>query len=113
MNATDEASDNRLLLGFTTVESEADADKLARGGIASGLAACVQIDGPVTSHFPWEGRQEKASEYRLLFKFVPRRQAALDEWIRRNHPYDTPEWVVVAAGHTSEKYLQWAREVTK
>ncbi len=108
-----DAPDGPLLLGFTTVETREEAEKLAGEAVESGLAACIQVEAPVTSFFSWKGKQERATEYRLLFKFVASRNEELEDWIQRNHPYDTPEWVVLVADHTAEKYLQWAREVTK
>lgn len=113
MPVPQESSADRLLLGFTTVETRAEAEALARSGIESGLVACIQVDAPITSYFSWQGKQEEATEYRLLFKFLASRADEVAAWIRNRHPYDTPEWIVVAAEHTAEKYLQWAREITK
>ncbi|HUL53021.1 MAG TPA: divalent-cation tolerance protein CutA [Opitutaceae bacterium] len=98
-----------MLLAWTTVANPDDAARLARGAVEAGLAACVQVDGPVISHYRWEGRVETASEHRLMFKFLPEQAAALEAWIRARHPYDTPEWIVARAEHVSEKYLSWAR----
>lgn len=112
MSASQDSSTDQLQLGFTTTESRSDAEALARAGVESGLVACVQVDGPITSFFSWRGKQEEATEYRLLFKFPSSRGGEVAAWIQSHHPYDTPEWVVVAARHTAEKYLQWARETT-
>jgi periplasmic divalent cation tolerance protein len=97
-----------MLLAFTTVANADDADRLAADAIARGLAVCVQVDGPVTSHYRWEGRQERAAEWRLGFKLLPGQQVALEAWLHAVHPYATPEWVVVRAEHVGEKYLSWA-----
>ncbi len=105
-------TEDRLLLGFTTTENREDAERLASDSIAAGLVACAQVDAPVRSFFSWEGKREEATEYRLLLKFVSSRREAVTDWLQRHHPYDTPEWIVVAAEYTSEKYLQWAREVS-
>jgi periplasmic divalent cation tolerance protein len=98
-----------MLLAFTTVASAADADRLAAEAVTRGLAVCVQADGPVTSHYCWEGRQERAAEFRLVFKFLPGQQPALEAWLHAAHPYVTPEWVVVRAEHVGGKYLSWAQ----
>lgn len=97
-----------MLIAWTTVATAGDAAHLARGAVEARLAACVQIDGPVTSHYRWEGRIESGSEYRLMFKFLPEQAAALEAWVHAQHPYDTPEWIVARAEHVSEKYLSWA-----
>jgi periplasmic divalent cation tolerance protein len=72
-------------------------------------AACVQIAGPITSHYRWEGKHEHATEFRLTFKCLPAHLAALETHILAQHPYQMPEWIVVSAAHVTQKYLSWAR----
>jgi periplasmic divalent cation tolerance protein len=98
-----------LLVGWTTIATRKDADRLGQGLVASRLAACVQIDGPIASHYIWQGQPETAEEYRLTVKFIPARAEAVKMWILKEHPYDTPEWLVVRAEDVAEKYLSWAR----
>ena len=98
-----------LLVGWTTVATRSDADRIATQIVAARLVACAQIDGPITSHYFWEGRQESAEEYRLTFKFLPAHANAVHTWMLGHHPYTTPEWIVVRAEDVTEKYLSWAR----
>jgi len=98
-----------LLVGWTTVASQDDAARLAHGLVEARLAACVQVDGPIVSHYIWEKRTETAQEFRLTIKFLPARAAAVETWVLAHHPYATPEWIVVRAEHVAEKYLSWAR----
>lgn len=97
-----------MLLAWTTVENRADADRLAADAIQRNLAVCVQIDGPITSHYRWQGKDERAEEFRLCFKFLDSHAAALEQHILSTHPYETPEWIVVRAERVGEKYLSWA-----
>lgn len=98
-----------LLLAWTTVGSREAAETLAHDAITKNLAACVQIDGPIVSHYRWENQLERSEEFRLCFKFLPAQLASLEILIRDRHPYDTPEWIVVPAISVGEKYLSWAR----
>ena len=98
-----------MLIGWTTVESAKQAHDLATGMVEARLAACVQIEGPITSHFRWEGQCQEATELRLSVKFFPDRQQELEAWLSSRHPYATPEWVVIETAHVAEKYLSWAR----
>jgi periplasmic divalent cation tolerance protein len=98
-----------LMIGWTTVETREQADSLARDIIAQGLAACVQIEGPITSHYCWNGKQEETLEFRLCLKFLAERESVLSKWILSHHPYETPEWITVRAENVSEKYLSWVR----
>ena len=97
-----------LMIAWTTVATRADADRLA-AAVERGLAVCVQIDGPISSHYRWAGKIEQASEFRLMLKCLPAHLAALEVQIIATHPYETPEWIVVPAAHVTEKYLSWAR----
>ena len=98
-----------MFIAWTTVAKRPDADRLATSAIARNLAVCVQIDGPITSHYRWQGQDERSEEFRLAFKCLPSHLAPLEEHVLATHPYDTPEWVVVQAERVGEKYLSWAR----
>ena len=96
-----------VYIAWTTVSKPAEAESMAREAIARGLAACVQITG-VVSHYRWNGTLERAEETRIAFKFLSDQLAPLEAFVLKNHPYDTPEWIVVRADRVSEKYLSWA-----
>ncbi len=98
-----------MLIAWTTVPTRVVADELASGAITAHLAACVQVEGPIVSHFFWAGAQERAEEYRLTFKAMPSQIETLKTWVHDRHPYELPEWIVVKAEHVSEKYLSWAQ----
>lgn len=98
-----------LLIALTTVDSAEGADRLARGAVAAHLAVCAQVEGSLTSHYLWEGRQETASEWRVVFKLLPARETALAEWVHEAHPYAVPQWLVCEVARAGEKYLSWAR----
>ena len=98
-----------MFIAWTTLATRAEADKLAAEVVALGLAVCVQVEGPITSHYVWQGRQERTEEFRLCLKCLPDKLSALETHVLGHHPYAIPEWVVVRAGHVGEKYLSWAR----
>ena len=97
-----------MFVAWTTVEKRADADRLAAAAVARNLAVCVQVDGPLTSHYRWQGKDERAEEYRLAFKCLENHVVALEKFVLAQHPYDTPEWLAVRADRVGEKYLSWA-----
>ncbi len=97
-----------MWIAWTTVALRADAERLAADTVALGLAVCAQIDGPLVSHYLWQGRPERAEEFRICFKCLPAHRVPLENHVLATHPYDTPEWLVVAAAHVGEKYLSWA-----
>jgi len=97
-----------MLVAWTTTANRADADRLARGAVEGHLAACSQVDGPITSYYHWEGRLEQAEEFRVWFKYLPANAGSLQSWIHHHHPYVTPQWIEVSAENVGEKYLSWA-----
>jgi periplasmic divalent cation tolerance protein len=101
-----------MFIAWTTVASRADAERLAADAIARNLAVCVQIEGPLVSHYRWQGKDERSEEFRLTFKCRPLRLDALEKHVISVHPYDTPEWLVVRADRVGEKYLSWAEANT-
>jgi periplasmic divalent cation tolerance protein len=98
-----------MLIAWTTVSTRADADRIAAESVRRNLTVCVQIDGPIVSHYRWQGKDERAEEFRLCFKFLESHATALEEHVLASHPYDTPEWLVVRAERVGEKYLSWAK----
>lgn len=97
-----------MFVAWTTTSNRADADRLAKGSVESRLAACAQVDGPITSYYHWKGRIEVSEEYRVWFKYLPANASALGSWIHLHHPHATPQWIEISAENVGEKYLSWA-----
>lgn len=95
------------MVGWTTTATRADADRVARGLVEAGLAACTQVSGPITSVYRWAGQVEAAEEFRVTVKFASTQAGAVAAWLGANHPYDTPQWVALRSDTTTEKYLKW------
>jgi periplasmic divalent cation tolerance protein len=98
-----------MYIAWTTVGSREEADRLASAVIERNLAACVQVDGPIRSHYQWQGKVESGEEWRLWLKCLPEALPALEHHVLAHHPYNTPQWIVVSAEQVGEKYLSWAR----
>jgi len=103
----------KILVGWTTVNSAAVANKLAAGLVAARLAACVQVDGPITSHYSWNGKKERAKEWRLWVKSPTKHAKKLEAWLVAHHPYSTPQWLAVEAAAISQPYRKWVMENTR
>ena len=99
-------------IAWTTTETRADAETLARAAVEAGLAACAQVDGPVRSFFPWKGKIEDGEEFRITFKFSDENCKSLEKFILSNHPYENPEWVGVPLKMVAENYLHWIQNPT-
>ena len=74
------------------------------------LAACVQIHGPITSTYRWEGAVETTAEWACQIKTVRRLIPALESELRRHHPYRTPELIALPIVAGGADYLRWMNE---
>lgn len=99
-----------IVVCWTTVGDQQAADDLAKQLIAESLAACVQVDGPVTSHFCWEGRQCAEQEYRLSIKTSPEMAERLMKKLQQIHPYDQPQIVMLESCLVDPGYQQWVSD---
>jgi periplasmic divalent cation tolerance protein len=96
----------------TTVENKEDAERLAELAVNKRLAACVQVIGPITSTYWWQGRVEKAEEWLCLMKTGKDLYEALERAIKSIHPYDEPEIIALPIVEGSQGYLRWIDEET-
>lgn len=98
-----------MYIGWTTVSSREDAEKLAREAVSEKLVACAQVEGPIRSFYLWQENLKSEEEYRIVFKFLAKNAGRLEIWLKGNHPYEVPQWITVQAEHVLAEYLQWAK----
>jgi periplasmic divalent cation tolerance protein len=101
------------LLVVTNLPDRESAEELATLLIDRRLAACVNILGPCTSVYRWQGEIQRDEEYPLLIKTVSSRYADLESAIRASHPYELPEIIAVPIAHGLPAYLQWVESETR
>jgi periplasmic divalent cation tolerance protein len=92
---------------ITTTETRAYAQAIADTVVAKRLTACVQIIGPITSTYWWQGEIETAEEWLCLIKTRRDLYEELEQAIREVHPYDVPEILAVPVVAGSQSYLDW------
>ncbi len=92
---------------LTVVDDREVSERLAAGAVSEGLAACVQIDGPLDSVYRWEGEVRSDREWRITAKTtVAAADRLVDHWAGE-HPYEVPEILVVPLMGGHEPYLRW------
>jgi periplasmic divalent cation tolerance protein len=91
----------------TTVSREEDARQIARTLVEQRLAACVQIVGPITSIYRWQGAIETSQEWQCWAKSRRELYPRIEEAVRKVHPYEVPEILAVPVLAGSESYLKW------
>jgi periplasmic divalent cation tolerance protein len=97
----------------TTFDKRRDAEDVVRSLIEKRLAACVQICGPVTSVYRWQGNVEAAEEWVCVIKTRRDLYPQLESEIQSVHPYDEPEIIAVPIVQGSDGYLNWVLSETQ
>ncbi len=92
---------------LTAIGSKEDAQKVANAIVGERLAACVQIIGPITSTYRWQGAMETADEWLCLMKTRQDIYEQVEQAIRAVHPYDEPEILAMPVIAGSRTYLDW------
>ena len=100
-------SAHQFALVLATAPDPKTARKLAMGALKARLAACVNLVPQIESHYWWQGKLEAGAEVLMLFKTRKRTLAALERWVLANHPYDTPEFLVLPIRAGAQRYLDW------
>ena len=100
-----------LLIVLTTVPKSA-AEELALRLVEERLAACVNVQPPMTSTYRWKGRVERQEECQLVAKTTASRVEELERRLRELHPYELPEFIVIEPAAVGSGYAAWVREQT-
>ena len=82
---------------------------IAQDLVRSGLAACVQIGGPITSVYRWMGSVDTAAEWTCTAKTTSNLYGDVERRIRKLHTYEEPEIIAVEVVGGSPSYLGWLR----
>ncbi|RZS41037.1 periplasmic divalent cation tolerance protein [Herbihabitans rhizosphaerae] len=98
---------------ITTIDSEQAARDLVAGLVQARLAACVQIVGPVTSVYRWDGAIQTDTEWQCVIKTSTLRLDELTEYVKAHHPYDVPEVIATPITGGSPQYLAWIGSETR
>ena len=91
---------------LTTVAASFDAAALARTLVEQRLAACVNIVAEVRSIYRWKNGIEDDREQILVIKTTEERVDELRDFLFARHPYEVPEFVVLA-GEVGGAYADW------
>jgi periplasmic divalent cation tolerance protein len=91
----------------TTTSSREEAERIARELVAQRLAACVQVGGPISSTYRWQGQLETAQEWTCAIKTLDSHYQQVEATIRELHSYEVPEILAFRVAEVSAAYLSW------
>lgn len=101
--------DNSYILILTTVPTEQHAADLARSLVSARLAACVQLQ-TIRSIYRWQDELCDEPEVRLAIKTTAQLYPHVEQHIKANHPYQTPQILQLPITGGSSEYLAWIDE---
>lgn len=83
------------------------ARALAGAALKAKLIACANLLPKVESHYWWQGKLETSAEVLMILKTPATRLRALEKLLLAEHPYDTPEFLVLPLTGGNRRYLDW------
>src|SRR6185295_9785494 len=91
----------QFALVLVTAPDLKTARRLAKAALAARLIACANLIPGIESHYRWRGKTARDTEVLMVLKTTAARLARLEKMIMAEHPYDTPEFLVleVAGGN--------------
>lgn len=96
---------------LTTTGTAEQAEDLAKKIVGEKLAACVQVQ-QIRSYYIWKDETCNEPECLLFIKARRIQYQELEDFIRKNHSYETPEIVQLPITAGFSGYLKWIDEVT-
>lgn len=106
-------SDARLVVILVTASSDEEARRIGRALVEERLAACVNVVGPVTSIFRWDGRVQEEGEHLLVVKARRADVERLAARVAALHSYEVPEVLALDVAGGAAPYLAWVRDSTE
>jgi periplasmic divalent cation tolerance protein len=94
-------------IALVTAPDLKTARRLARGALNKRLIACANLVPKIESHYWWQQKLESGSEVLMLLKTTRARLTPLEQFIVAQHPYDTPEFIVLTLDRGNKRYLAW------
>ena len=86
------------LIILSTIGNVEQGRRIARELVETRLAACVTCFPGLVSFYRWSGRVEEDAEMLLMIKRTRERVDEVKAYLLRIHPYEVPEFLVLAAG---------------
>ncbi|MEL7497518.1 MAG: divalent-cation tolerance protein CutA [Planctomycetota bacterium] len=96
-----------LIQIITTSDKRDELENIATRLVKQRLAACCQIDGPITSIYSWNDNVESAEEFRCTIKTLADNFDAVKSMILELHSYQQPQIVSLKIEQAEPGFQQW------
>lgn len=97
---------------YTTIGSIQDARKIAHSLVEEQLVACVNIIPSVESVYSWKGKIQNDEEIILIAKTTDNNVKKTIQRIKKLHPYELPDIIVLPIIGGLKEYLDYISNQT-
>jgi len=101
------------VLIYITHDDRAKAKELGRALVEERLVACVNLLGPMTPIYRWEGEICEGEEVVIIAKTRASLVAEVTSFVRERHGYDCPCVVALPVVDGNPDYLRWIEQETR
>ena len=102
-----------ILLVRINCPDEETALSIGEALVSERLAACVNIEGPITSIYRWEGAIERDEEYVLVAKAPADNWVAIEARVGALHPFEAPAILAIPCVRANRRYAEWLKAETQ
>ena len=88
------------------------AEEIGDAAIEHRLAACANLEGPVSSTYRWKSVVEQAFEFVLWLKAPKANWDRIEALVLTHHPYEVPAMVALPCIQANAPYEAWVHENT-
>ena len=103
---------SQILLIRITCPTRRVADRIADETVERRLAACANLDGPVTSTYRWKDVVEHSFEFVVWMKAPEANWDKIEALVTEMHPYDVPVLTGSPISHAAKGTAEWVDEST-
>ncbi len=112
MDETTHGADQAVMVYMTASDLD-EAGRIGKALVDKGLAACVNVLGPIRSLYRWDGEVQDDAEVAFIAKTTAERLEELTAEVNRLHSYDLPCVVALPLVGGSAAFLAWIAAQTQ
>ncbi len=98
---------------FITLPDKKGAERLSQKLLEKRLAACIQVIGPITSHYWWQEKITHSKEWLCIAKTTRHCYHELEKTVQEFHSYEVPEIIALPITAGYQPYFKWLQQELK
>ena len=98
---------------YITVATRTEAERLGRTLLQERLVACINLVGPISSRYWWQGKVESVREMLVVAKTRAGLAQAVIQRIKAIHSYKVPCVVTIPLHAGNPDFMRWVAQETR